>query len=154
MIGKAVPNFTEWGLSQLRVGREGRRRQVHRLLGCHLCVVACDDGTHRCIHPVAGPRVPRVDESECVGCNLCPIVSPTPGRISMEKVDNGFCAGLVERARRGRQAAAAEEGRALTRRACACGRRMGFRGFGAATRVWMGSEGGATSGCLRDPRRG
>jgi len=31
-----------------------------------------------------------VDESECVGCNLCQIVCPVPDCISMVKVDNGF----------------------------------------------------------------
>ncbi|MDP1661439.1 MAG: 4Fe-4S binding protein, partial [Phycisphaerales bacterium] len=35
-------------------------------------------------------RVPVVDESECVGCNLCQIVCPVPECISMVQVDNGF----------------------------------------------------------------
>ena len=34
--------------------------------------------------------MPRVDESECVGCNLCKIVCPVPGCISMVEVENGF----------------------------------------------------------------
>ena len=34
--------------------------------------------------------VPVVDEPECVGCNLCQIVCPVPGCITMETVDNGF----------------------------------------------------------------
>ena len=37
--------------------------------------------------------MPRVDESECVGCNLCQIVCPVPGCITMAAVDNGFAAG-------------------------------------------------------------
>ncbi len=32
-------------------------------------------------------RVPRVDEAECVGCNLCWLVCPVPGCITMERVD-------------------------------------------------------------------
>ncbi len=34
-------------------------------------------------------RVPWVDEQECIGCNLCEIVCPVPGCISMERVSNG-----------------------------------------------------------------
>ena len=61
-----------------------------KCIGCHLCVVACDDGAHQCIHREAGTHVPRVDESECVGCNLCQIVCPVPDCISMVQVANGF----------------------------------------------------------------
>jgi dihydropyrimidine dehydrogenase (NAD+) subunit PreA len=88
-IGKAVPNFTEWGELDLNF-ESVAKIDADKCIGCHLCVVACDDGAHQCIHPVAGARAPAVDESECVGCNLCQIVCPVPGCISMEKVDNGF----------------------------------------------------------------
>jgi dihydropyrimidine dehydrogenase (NAD+) subunit PreA len=30
-----------------------------------------------------------VDESECVGCNLCQIVCPVPGCIDLVPVENG-----------------------------------------------------------------
>jgi dihydropyrimidine dehydrogenase (NAD+) subunit PreA len=78
-------------------------------IGCQLCVVACDDGAHQCIHqpgvaaipdhvapmaaeaaerareaPLEEPyRVPWVDETECVGCNLCALVCPVHGCIEM-----------------------------------------------------------------------
>jgi dihydropyrimidine dehydrogenase (NAD+) subunit PreA len=32
-------------------------------------------------------RIPRVDEAECVGCNLCALVCPVAGCITMEQVD-------------------------------------------------------------------
>jgi dihydropyrimidine dehydrogenase (NAD+) subunit PreA len=35
-------------------------------------------------------RVPRVDEVECVGCNLCWLVCPVPGCITMERIDTGL----------------------------------------------------------------
>jgi len=35
-------------------------------------------------------RIPRVDEHECVGCNLCSLVCPVPDCITMERVDNGL----------------------------------------------------------------
>ncbi len=40
--------------------------------------------------PFATPlaRIPRVDEVECVGCNLCSLVCPVEGCITMEQVDN------------------------------------------------------------------
>jgi dihydropyrimidine dehydrogenase (NAD+) subunit PreA len=39
--------------------------------------------------PYATPlaRIPRVDESECVGCNLCYLVCPVPDCITMEEID-------------------------------------------------------------------
>jgi dihydropyrimidine dehydrogenase (NAD+) subunit PreA len=39
--------------------------------------------------PYATPlaRIPRVDENECVGCNLCLLVCPVEGCITMEQVD-------------------------------------------------------------------
>jgi dihydropyrimidine dehydrogenase (NAD+) subunit PreA len=35
-------------------------------------------------------RIPRIDEDECVGCNLCWLVCPVPGCITMERVENGL----------------------------------------------------------------
>jgi dihydropyrimidine dehydrogenase (NAD+) subunit PreA len=35
-------------------------------------------------------RIPRIDERECVGCNLCWLVCPVEGCITMEKVDTGL----------------------------------------------------------------
>jgi dihydropyrimidine dehydrogenase (NAD+) subunit PreA len=34
-------------------------------------------------------RIPRVDEQECVGCNLCWLVCPVERCITMEKIDSG-----------------------------------------------------------------
>jgi dihydropyrimidine dehydrogenase (NAD+) subunit PreA len=36
-----------------------------------------------------GIRIPRVDEAECVGCNLCWLVCPVENCITMERVDTG-----------------------------------------------------------------
>ncbi|MGB9455350.1 MAG: NAD-dependent dihydropyrimidine dehydrogenase subunit PreA [Bryobacteraceae bacterium] len=88
-------------------------------IGCDLCYIACWDGAHQCIHldghlapaaveaagrsriavtPIAKldagkadapKRIPKVDEAECVGCNLCWLVCPVPGCITMERVDSG-----------------------------------------------------------------
>jgi dihydropyrimidine dehydrogenase (NAD+) subunit PreA len=38
--------------------------------------------------PTPLARIPRVDEHECVGCNLCALVCPVENCITMERVDN------------------------------------------------------------------
>jgi dihydropyrimidine dehydrogenase (NAD+) subunit PreA len=35
-------------------------------------------------------RIPRVDETECVGCNLCSLVCPVEECITMVEVDTGL----------------------------------------------------------------
>ena len=35
-------------------------------------------------------RIPRVDEDECVGCNLCSLVCPVESCITMEQIDTGL----------------------------------------------------------------
>jgi dihydropyrimidine dehydrogenase (NAD+) subunit PreA len=97
LVGKAVPAFSEWGDLDLNYETVAKIDEK-KCIGCQLCVVACHDGAHQCIHPPKadsgsnGSRVPIVDESECVGCNLCQIVCPVPECISMVEVDNGFAA--------------------------------------------------------------
>ncbi len=90
-IGKAVPSYSAWG--ELDLNYESIAIiDPKKCIGCQLCVVACHDGAHQCIHPDQDKaiRVPVIDESECVGCNLCQIVCPVEGCISMVEVDNGW----------------------------------------------------------------
>lgn len=106
MVGKAVPQYSEWGNLDLNYETVAKI-DPQKCIGCQLCIAACQDGAHQCIHPQgsdmakklgltvlgagpAGDRVPVIDESECVGCNLCKIVCPVPDCISMVEVDNGF----------------------------------------------------------------
>ncbi len=89
IIGKAVSTYSEWGDLDMNYETVAKI-DADKCIGCHLCVVACDDGAHQCIHAEAGTHVPRVDESECVGCNLCQIVCPVPDCITMVQVDNGY----------------------------------------------------------------
>jgi dihydropyrimidine dehydrogenase (NAD+) subunit PreA len=87
MVGKAIPAYSEWGNLDLNYDIVAKINP-QSCIGCQLCVVACHDGAHQCIHPDPSgtTRVPVVDESECVGCNLCQIVCPVPGVITMEEV--------------------------------------------------------------------
>jgi dihydropyrimidine dehydrogenase (NAD+) subunit PreA len=112
--GRSLPKVTQWQHLDLNY-RIVARIDRAKCIGCELCYIACWDGAHQCIHvegearpavtvtPIpkldsitAGTngktpagRIPRVDEVECVGCNLCWLVCPVDGCISMERVDTG-----------------------------------------------------------------
>ncbi|MFY0563994.1 NAD-dependent dihydropyrimidine dehydrogenase subunit PreA [Archangium lansingense] len=116
--GRAIPQYREWGELDLSY-QVVANIDVDKCIGCQLCYVACMDGAHQCIHlpgcseeearraghthipehipqrPVTargglpGARVPFVDEPECIGCNLCHLICPVPGCISMVEVPNG-----------------------------------------------------------------
>ena len=90
MVGKAISAYSDWG--ELDMNYETIARiDADKCIGCYDCIAACHDGAHQCIDPPNnGSRVPVVDESECVGCNLCEIVCPVPDCITMVQVDNGF----------------------------------------------------------------
>jgi dihydropyrimidine dehydrogenase (NAD+) subunit PreA len=88
MVGKAIPTYSEWGHLDMNYETVAKI-DADKCIGCQLCVAACHDGAHQCIHPQEGTRVPHVDEAECVGCNLCQIVCPVPGCIDLVQVENG-----------------------------------------------------------------
>lgn len=87
MVGRAVPNFVEWGDLDLNY-QTVARIDTQKCIGCQLCYVACEDGAHQCIELVPGSRVPKVDEGHCVGCNLCALVCPVPGCIEMVDISS------------------------------------------------------------------
>ena len=66
-------------------------------------------------YPTPLAKIPRVDETECVGCNLCALVCPVDDCITMMRVDNGLPAETWEQRTHGAECAAEPQG-------LACGR--------------------------------
>lgn len=116
--GKASDAYKVWGELDLAYRVVADINQ-DKCIGCQLCYVACMDGAHQCIHlpgrteaearkaghthipafvperavtakgGAPGARVPYVDEDECIGCNLCNLVCPVAGCITMREVSSG-----------------------------------------------------------------
>ncbi len=87
IIGKSVDRMTDWGNLDLNY-KVVARVNNENCIKCNLCYVACEDGAHQCFD-FDENRYPVVDEKECVGCNLCALVCPSPGAISMVRLDDG-----------------------------------------------------------------
>jgi dihydropyrimidine dehydrogenase (NAD+) subunit PreA len=110
--GLSIPKVTDWKNLDLNYKIVAKINR-DKCIGCDLCYIACWDGAHQCIHldpqpqgitvsPIAKldsvelnghatppHRIPRVDEDECVGCNLCWLVCPVENCITMEQIDTG-----------------------------------------------------------------
>jgi dihydropyrimidine dehydrogenase (NAD+) subunit PreA len=80
-------------------GADGRRTPEEVLAASRALRTATPVATMAAAAPgadVHGPyatalaRIPRVDEDECVGCNLCWLVCPVDGCIAMEQVNTGL----------------------------------------------------------------
>jgi dihydropyrimidine dehydrogenase (NAD+) subunit PreA len=57
-------------------------------------------------YPTPLARIPRVDETECVGCNLCSCVCPVDGCITMVEVQTGLAPQTWDERTRGAECAA------------------------------------------------
>ena len=93
LAGRAVPAFVDWGDLDLAY-KIIANIDAAKCIGCELCYIACWDGAHQCIAKADAPnesgiKIPRILEDQCTGCNLCSLVCPVDGCISMRRVDDG-----------------------------------------------------------------
>ena len=88
--GAAVPNYVNWENLDLNYEIVARIDQ-DTCIKCGICHIACEDTVHQAIRASRdnGPRRYEVIDAECVGCNLCALVCPVDGCVTMERVDNG-----------------------------------------------------------------
>ncbi len=118
IVGRSVERIKPWGELDLNykvVAEIDQDKCIH----CGVCYIACEDGCHQSIHwdkvpladhlaayphppgtfdsgghtlvPGGGETVNRftVKTDHCVGCNMCSLVCPVEGCITMKEVDQG-----------------------------------------------------------------
>jgi dihydropyrimidine dehydrogenase (NAD+) subunit PreA len=89
IVGKAVPNVTEWQYLNLNYITKAVIDQ-DMCIKCGRCHIACEDTSHQAITSmVDGERHYEVIDEECVGCNLCVNVCPVENCITMEEMTEG-----------------------------------------------------------------
>ena len=89
VVGRAVPNFTEWQFLNLNYTTKARIDQ-DLCIKCGRCFIACEDTSHQAITATRnGERHFDVIDEECVGCNLCVSVCPVENCITMEELPVG-----------------------------------------------------------------
>ena len=102
-VGLSTPRIKPWGELDLNykvVAEIDQAKCIH----CGLCYVACEDGCHQSIRweqesagaavrPGVGGgtiNVFTIKQDTCVGCNMCNLVCPVEGCITMKPVDRGL----------------------------------------------------------------
>ena len=87
LIGRAVPNVTDWQYLNLNYVAKARIDQ-DACIKCGRCYAACEDTSHQAIS-MSPDRVFEVIDEECVACNLCVNVCPVEDCITMEQLEAG-----------------------------------------------------------------
>jgi len=116
-VGKSVPRIKHWGDLDLNYKVVAEIDQK-KCINCGLCYIACEDGAHQSIRwdkvpmgeyakasgktlirsggvevlPGAGGDVVNrftIKQDTCVGCNMCSLVCPVSGCITMKEIDTG-----------------------------------------------------------------
>ena len=87
VIGRAVPNVTDWQHLNLNYVTKARIDQ-ESCIKCGRCYAACEDTSHQAIS-MSPERVFEVIDAECVACNLCVDGCPVEACITMERLAAG-----------------------------------------------------------------
>jgi dihydropyrimidine dehydrogenase (NAD+) subunit PreA len=87
LVGRAVPNVTDWQYLNLNYVTKARIDQ-DACIKCGRCYAACEDTSHQAIS-MSPDRVFEVIDAECVACNLCVNVCPVEDCITMERLPHG-----------------------------------------------------------------
>ena len=87
LIGRAVPNVTDWQYLNLNYVAKAHINQDD-CIKCGRCYAACEDTSHQAISMSEG-RVFEVMDDECVACNLCVDVCPVQDCITMVPMQVG-----------------------------------------------------------------
>lgn len=87
LVGRAVPNVTDWQYLNLNYVTKARIDQ-DACIKCGRCYAACEDTSHQAIS-MSDDRVFEVIDAECVACNLCVNVCPVEDCITMEELAAG-----------------------------------------------------------------
>ena len=87
VIGRAVPNVTDWQYLNLNYIAKARIDQ-DACIKCGRCYAACEDTSHQAIS-MSADRTFDVIDAECVACNLCVDVCPVENCITMEELTPG-----------------------------------------------------------------
>ncbi len=87
LIGRAVPNVTDWQFLNLNYTTKAQIDQ-DMCIKCGRCYAACEDTSHQAIAMHPG-RVFEVKDDECVACNLCIDVCPVEDCITMRELPVG-----------------------------------------------------------------
>jgi dihydropyrimidine dehydrogenase (NAD+) subunit PreA len=87
LVGRAVPNVTDWQYLNLNYVTKAHIDQ-DLCISCGRCFAACEDTSHQAIAIKPG-RVFEVIDDECVACNLCVNVCPVEDCITMVELPHG-----------------------------------------------------------------
>ena len=88
LVGRAVPNVTDWQFLNLNYVAKAQINQ-DACIKCGRCYAACEDTSHQAIAMKPG-RVFEVMDDECVACNLCVDVCPVEDCITMVTLEKGM----------------------------------------------------------------
>ncbi|MCK6557921.1 NAD-dependent dihydropyrimidine dehydrogenase subunit PreA [candidate division KSB1 bacterium] len=89
-IGKSLDRVTDWGNLDLNYAITAQIDQK-LCIHCGLCYIACEDGCHQSIRMEKrnGTNHYEVITEKCVGCNMCLLVCPAEGCITMQDQSGG-----------------------------------------------------------------